>query len=73
MPYSIKTSQCCEDIIEWLQENVGSLQWSRPIIEWKGVNWSMHAHGVTDDESRMNFIVRLDEERHAMLFALRWS
>lgn len=73
MPYSVSTTQYWEDIVEWLQENVGTLQWSRPVVEWKGVNWSMHAHGISETANKMSYIVRLNDERHVVLFALRWS
>jgi hypothetical protein len=76
MPYEIRTSAFYEDVISWLQENIGDLQWSRPIVEWKGRGWSMNAYGVVGAKyglNRMFYIIRVDDAKLATLTTLRWS
>ena len=68
MPYQVKTSMYYEDVLEWLQENVGELLWSRPIVEWKGRGWSMH---ITQQGAR--YIVRIDDYKLAVLAGLKLS
>lgn len=74
MPYEIATDAYYEDLIEWLQENVGQLLWSRPIVEWKGQGWAVNAYGLTKSRTGgSRFIVKIDDCKLATLAALRWS
>ena len=74
MPYEITTNAYYEDIIEWLQTNVGDLQWSRPIVEWKGKGWTMNSLGGTKfKQTGYLYVIRVDDAKLATLAALRWS
>jgi hypothetical protein len=74
MPYVVKTSAFYEDVISWLQTNVGDLLWSRPIIEWKGRGWTMNALGGTmSKESGFLYLIRIDDKELATICALTWT
>lgn len=69
MPYEVVVSMYYEEAIEWLQENVGNLLWSRPIIEWKGEGWTMHSLGVRDRSTviyKPQYLIRIDDAKLAM-------
>ena len=70
MPYEIRTNAYYEDVIEWLQENVGDLLWSRPILEWRGRGWTINRLGSATD---YKWLIRIDDSRLAMITTLRWS
>lgn len=76
MPYEIKTNGFHNDVVEWLQENVGNLLWSRPIVEWRGRGWTMnHVGSLTNtiNDGTCRYLIRVDDERLAILTMLRWS
>jgi hypothetical protein len=76
MPYEITTDAHYEDLIAWLQTNVGDLQWSRPIVEWKGRGWTVNAKGATYRKGltpAVSYIIRVDNPKLATLAALRWA
>ena len=74
MLHEITTNAYYEDLIEWLQTNVGKLLWSRPIVEWKGRGLSInHLGGTSFRQDSYRYLVRIDDSRLATLAALRWS
>jgi hypothetical protein len=75
MPYEIYTGAHYEHVLSWLQEHVGDLQWSRPIVEWKGQGWTLNSHGLASSrrQSSVRYIIRVDNAKLATLAALRWS
>lgn len=76
MPYEVTTNAYYEDLIEWLQINVGDLQWSRPIVEWKGRGWTINAQGAVRPRglpTAISYIIRVDDPKLATLAALRWT
>ena len=75
MPYEITTTAYYEDVISWLQENVGDLLWSRPVVEWRGRGWTMNILGMKRSvhQSYTTYTIRLDDAKLATLAALRWS
>lgn len=76
MPYEIHTSAHHDDVLSWLQENVGDLQWSRPIVEWQGQGWRLNAYGLIrarGKPSSVRYIIKVDDAKLATLAALRWS
>lgn len=70
MPYEVRTNAFYSDVIEWLQENVGDLLWSRPIVEWRGRGWTMNSIGSLDSGYR--YLIRMDDAELAVMCALRW-
>ena len=75
MPHNIIARGNYNEIVEWLEENIGKVLWSRSIIEWKGSGWSMNLYGYNDTfpYQPASFIVRIDDERLALLCSLRWA
>jgi hypothetical protein len=76
MPYEVKTNGFHDEVVEWLQENVGDLLWSRPIVEWKGKGWTMNHFGSLINESnpgRYRYLIRINDAELATMCALRWS
>lgn len=75
MTHQIKTSSFHSDVLEWLQENVGDLLWSKPIIEWHGRGWhmvnqySIVPYTVPD----LHYVITVDDPKLAILTSLRWS
>jgi len=55
------------DLVPWLIEHCGPVLHSRPIMQWHARNWGL---------SYVNphcWQVRIDDDRLAMLFLLRWA
>lgn len=76
MPYEVKTNGFYSEVVEWLQENVGDLLWSRPIVEWRGRGWTMnHLGSLINDSNDGNYryLIRIDDVKLATVCALRWS
>lgn len=71
MPYQVRTNAFHSDVVEWLQENVGNLLWSRPIVEWRGQGWTMNHFGSLDSGYR--YLIRIDDAELATICALKWS
>lgn len=75
MPYEVRTNAFHSDVVEWLQENVGDLLWSRPIVEWRGLGWTMNSMGsITNsrDGQGYGYLIRIDDAELAVVCALRW-
>ena len=80
MPYEVKTNGFHSEVVEWLQENVGDLLWSRPIIEWRGRGWTMNHMGPPFNDTSQpysnggyRYLVRIDDAEIAVMCALRWT
>jgi hypothetical protein len=76
MPFEITTTAHYEDVIEWLQTNIGELLWSRPVVEWKGRGWTVNSYGslrLRSSSSVVSYIIRIDNPKLATLAALRWQ
>jgi hypothetical protein len=75
MPYEVRTNAFHSDVVEWLQENVGDLLWSRPIVEWKGKGWTMNHLGslITDSNNGYRYLIRIDDVELSVMCALRWN
>lgn len=75
MPYTVTSNAFYEDLVSWLQENVGDLLWSRPIIEWKGRGWSMNGMGTMPKgyDGTYRYLIRIDDKELATMCALTWS
>lgn len=75
MPYEIKSNASYEDLIPWLQENVGDLQWSTPVTMWQGKGWSVNSIGLTlkGYDLKTRYLIRIDDSKLATICALRWS
>jgi len=74
MPFEIETRSHPDDFIPWLQERVGDLLWSRPVVEWKGKGWTVNAFGAVRPSSlSSSFIIRINDPKLATLAALRWQ
>ena len=76
MPYEITTNAHCDDLISWLQQNIGDLQWSRPNVEWKGRGWTVNAQGAVRPRgipTAISYVIRVEDSKLATLTALRWS
>lgn len=74
MPYEVRTNAFYSDVVEWLQENVGDLLWSRPIIEWRGHGWTMNHFGSLENAYTQGYryLIRIDDAKLAVMCALRW-
>lgn len=75
MPYEVRTNAFHSDVVEWLQENVGNLLWSRPIVEWRGQGWTMNHLGSLENSDTQGFryLIRIDDAELAVVCALRWN
>lgn len=72
MPYEIITCEYADDVVEWLQVNIGELLWSRPNIEWRGKGWTINAYGIGRSQDRMYYLVKVDDAKMATLAALKF-
>lgn len=71
----VKTYRFHEEVIEWLQINVGPLQWSRPIIVWKGQGWRVRQQAEVmprGTPTRAVYWVEIDNPQLETLFRL-WA
>lgn len=62
-------------VLSWLQENIGDLVHSQPIIFWHGRGWHMKMgrNVAWRDHIGNNFItVQFDNPEHATWFGLVW-
>lgn len=60
------------ELLHWLQDNIGPVLHSQPIIFWHGDGW--HLHRLVDLASAKDcWEVEINDEKKATLFALRWS
>lgn len=75
MSATVKSTRYYTEILEWLQENVGDILWSHPLVAWHGNGWHINQHvEVAPRGSRPQtyFLVKFDDEKHATMFAL-WT
>lgn len=76
-PYKVYTfSKNFSEIVQWLQDNVGQLLHSNPIIFWHGEGWHMRSYYVTSDDRSQNqsgWCIEIEDEKKATLCALKWS
>ena len=65
------------DIVHWLQENVGPVLHSQPIIFWHGDGWHMRSYHINySDSSKKNdhgWCIEVDDKKKAVLCSLRWG
>lgn len=75
MPHNIIAKGNHNEIVEWLEANISKVLWSKPIVEWKGSGWSMNLYGYSGSfpYQPTKFLVRIDDERLALLCSLRWA
>lgn len=59
------------DIVHALQEQVGPLLHSNPIIFWQGRGWRVERIMHTVDSP--DYEIKFDSDKQAVLFALRWQ
>ena len=75
MTASVKSYRFYTEILQWLQENVGNILWSQPIISWHGEGWHIKStpevmpRGVS---SRSCYTVTFEDDKKATMFAL-WT
>lgn len=67
------TDAFCLDVVEWLQENVGSLLWCRPNVEWKGQGWTLNAYGYNKSKNKTYYMIRIGNDKLGMLAQLKWG
>lgn len=64
------------EILAWLQQHVGVLLWSQPIITWHGEGWHITSGATVaprGQAARTYFDVEFDDPKHATHFALIWQ
>ena len=63
------------EVLSWLQQNVGNLLWSQPIVAWHGEGWHMKSHPEVwpiGAASCIGYKVTFDDPKLAVIFALKW-
>ena len=68
------------DIVQWLQENIGPLLHSQPLIFWHGQGWHMRNYHRTDLKNRENnqhgWSIEFDhnvDDNKILLFKIRFG
>ena len=63
------------EVLSWLQQNVGVMYWSQPIVAWHGEGWHMKSHPVVawGKPHHIGYEVTFDDPKPAVLFALKWA
>lgn len=64
------------EVLSWLQQNVGNLLWSQPIVAWHGEGWHMKSHPEvwpSGRPRRIGYKVTFDDPKLAVIFALKWA
>ena len=64
------------EVLSWLQQNVGNLLWSQPIMAWHGEGWHMKSHpevAPRGQSNRIRYQVTFDDPKLAVIFALKWA
>lgn len=67
--YDVVARGFYDEIVAWLEENVGTKLWFRPIVEAHGKHWHLNALGTEPG----TFLVRLADVKIATICALKWS
>ena len=57
-------------VISWLQENIGPLLHSQPIIFWHGKGWHVKSIYIN---GQVVYTVNFDNPEHATWFGLIWQ
>lgn len=70
MVTKIKTTRHYAEVLSWLQENVGNLYWSQPIIAWHGEGWHMKNTPDINQGLWTCYTVEFEDNMKALLFAL---
>jgi hypothetical protein len=77
---TIRTHQPWPEVLSWLQQNVGDLLWSQPIVSWRGQGWHMKSGRSMDPLGSPRgsmgtsfYDVEFDDPKQAVAFALKWS
>lgn len=69
------TTRPWAEVLAWLQENVGDLLWSQPIIAWHGDGWHMKSTPIVRQRGLSPtpcYTVKIDNPALAVLFRL-WA
>ena len=64
------------EVLSWLQQNVGNLLWSQPIVAWHGEGWHMKSRSEVWHRGKpnpMGYEVTFDDPKLAVIFALKWT
>ena len=75
MSKKIRSDRFYSEILQWLQENVGDILWSQPIVAWHGEGWHMKHTRDVAPRGRVGktfYLVEFEDAKKATLFAL-WS
>jgi hypothetical protein len=77
MTYQIKVEAFHDDIIEWLQENVGPVEWSSSPHVWRGSGWKLVVSMILPKKnatvSTYEYEITVDDPELAALATLRWA
>lgn len=55
-----------EEVLEWLQENVGPMLWRKPVVEYHGQGW----HMIVQDS---RYRVDIDDKEKYLIAILMFS
>lgn len=69
MKIKIDTHQWYNEMVSWLEEHVGPVLHSRPIVMWQGQGWLLES---PKPYGKMGWEVTIDDDNLAIIFALRW-
>ena len=73
--HAVESYRFYNEILQWLQENVGNILWSQPIISWHGEGWHIKStpkvspRGIS---SVICYTVTFEDPEKALLFGL-WT
>ena len=76
MKITVKTYGRYAEVLEWLQDNIGPLLHSKPIIDWQGKGWYMKSASELSrkrDGYRACWAVEFINEKDAIWFSLLWG
>jgi hypothetical protein len=71
-PYAVKSNRPYAEILLWLQENVGKVIWSQPIVGWHGEGWHMRSTPEIGATTVSCYTIEFQDKEHAVIFRL-WS
>ncbi len=76
MGVTIKVYQPYAPVLQWLQDNVGTILHSKPIIFWHGKGWHMkfqHEVAPRGQLGKAYCTVEFDDSEKATWFGLVWG
>lgn len=76
MAVTIKVYQPYAPVLQWLQDNVGTMLHYKPIIFWHGEGWHLtvgHEVASRGKMGRPYCTVEIDDEEKATWFSLVWG